>query len=206
MKTKTRLYLRAVSISLALIMLTDICFPSIALALTSGPSSPEFSSFTPVSSSEMVNPFTGDFNYNLPVIEVPGPHGSGYALSLSYNSDPDNIGKHPKQYSRYIDDLETVMKGLTGFEGSLDRQIFDIISKSTSEIVRTEILKGFIASKVGQEYITSGFYSEVAKAFKELGIEYIKVPTGEVRAMGSASGIKMQTYSIKVLKREENKE
>ena len=64
----------------------ELLFPTVALALTSGPSQPEFSSFESVSSNNLVNPFTGDFSYNLPVIEIPGPHGSGYALSLSYHS------------------------------------------------------------------------------------------------------------------------
>jgi len=34
----------------------------------------------------MVDLFTGDFTYNLPLLEVPGPHGSGYPLTLSYHS------------------------------------------------------------------------------------------------------------------------
>lgn len=66
--------------------ISQILFPLGAYALTAGPNQPEFSSFTPVSSTEMVNLFTGDFNYNIPVIEVPGADGGGYALSLSYNS------------------------------------------------------------------------------------------------------------------------
>jgi hypothetical protein len=57
-----------------------------ALALTSGPNQPEFSNFESVSTSEMVNKFTGDFTYNIPIIEVPGPQGSTYPLSLSYHS------------------------------------------------------------------------------------------------------------------------
>ncbi len=36
----------------------------------------------------MVNPFSGDFQYNLPVLNVPGADGGGYALSLSYNGSP----------------------------------------------------------------------------------------------------------------------
>jgi hypothetical protein len=71
---------------MSILLVTETVLPTVALALTSGPSSPDFSGFTPVSASEMVNTFTGDFNYNLPVIEIPGPHGSGYALSLSYGS------------------------------------------------------------------------------------------------------------------------
>lgn len=60
--------------------------PTLSYALTSGPSQPEFSSFEPVSVTNMVDEFTGDFTYNLPVIEVPGPNGSSYPLSLSYHS------------------------------------------------------------------------------------------------------------------------
>lgn len=67
-------------------MLAQSVYPLAAVALTSGPSQPEFSEFTPVGTSEMVNPFTGDFTYNIPVVTIPGPNGAGYALSLSYNS------------------------------------------------------------------------------------------------------------------------
>ncbi|WP_254085431.1 hypothetical protein [Dawidia cretensis] len=54
--------------------------------MTSGPSQPEFSSFEPVATTNMVDEFTGDFTYNLPLLEVPGPQGSGYPVSLSYHS------------------------------------------------------------------------------------------------------------------------
>lgn len=77
---------KVISVSLLIQFLNLTFFPSISLALTSGPSQPEFSSFEPVSSSNMVDEFSGDFTYNLPVLEVPGPHGSGYPISLSYHS------------------------------------------------------------------------------------------------------------------------
>ncbi|HSY61099.1 MAG TPA: hypothetical protein VK796_04440, partial [Cytophaga sp.] len=32
------------------------------------------------------DPFTGGFTYNLPVINIPGPNGAGYGVSLSYHS------------------------------------------------------------------------------------------------------------------------
>ncbi len=78
--------LRVVAIYLIINIVGSIVFPTVALALTSGTSSPEFSGFTPVGSTEMVNTFTGDFAYSLPVIEVPGPQGSGYSMALTYNS------------------------------------------------------------------------------------------------------------------------
>ncbi|MDB5272083.1 MAG: hypothetical protein JWO58_450 [Chitinophagaceae bacterium] len=78
--------LRKVSLFIATILLMEALFPVTAYALTAGPGSPEFSTFTPVATSDMVNVFTGDLNYNLPVVEIPGSDGGGYALSLSYNS------------------------------------------------------------------------------------------------------------------------
>ena len=69
-------------------ILLGILFPSIGslYALTSGPNSPEFSSFEPVATTNLVDPFSGSFAYNLPVIQIPGPDGGGYAMSLSYHS------------------------------------------------------------------------------------------------------------------------
>jgi hypothetical protein len=63
--------------------------PTQVLALTNGPKQPEFDSFTPVSTSNMVNTFTGGFNYNLPVLNIPGADGGGYAMSLSYDANPN---------------------------------------------------------------------------------------------------------------------
>lgn len=71
---------------LGLSLFFQMIYPNVALALTAGPASPEFSSFEPVTTTNMVNEFTGQFTYNLPVIEIPGANGGGYALSLSYHS------------------------------------------------------------------------------------------------------------------------
>lgn len=67
-------------------MVFEIVAPTAAMALTSGPSSPEFGSFEPVATNNMVDPFSGDFTYNLPVLMVPGTNGGGYPISLSYHS------------------------------------------------------------------------------------------------------------------------
>ena len=50
-------------------------------ALTGGPAQPEFSAFTPIGTSDMVDLGTGDFNYNIPVMDV-----GGYPLNLAYSS------------------------------------------------------------------------------------------------------------------------
>ncbi|MGQ3012528.1 MAG: hypothetical protein ACT6QS_02370 [Flavobacteriales bacterium] len=70
---------------LAVIMVAELtvqCIQPLALqALTSGPTQPEVQGFQPVGMSQMVDPFTGDFSYNIPLMEV-----GGYPLNLSYQS------------------------------------------------------------------------------------------------------------------------
>ena len=70
---------------LALNILFEIAQPSISLALTSGPSQPEVQSFEPVGTTDMVDVFTGDFNYNIPLMNIPGPNG-GYPINLAYHA------------------------------------------------------------------------------------------------------------------------
>lgn len=66
-------------------LLANVIVPNVAFALTSGPTAPEYTSFEPVDTTDMVNLATGDLVYNLPLLEVPGPAG-GYPLSLSYHA------------------------------------------------------------------------------------------------------------------------
>lgn len=54
-------------------------FPNYSYA--GGPTQPEVQGFTPASVSDMVDPFTGDFTYNIPLMEI-----EGYPLNLAYNS------------------------------------------------------------------------------------------------------------------------
>ena len=86
-------FYKKVSIVLSIALINQIVYPTVALALTSGPSAPEFSSFEPVATTGMVNEFTGDFTYNIPVINIPGPDGSGYSMSLSYHSGENVEGE-----------------------------------------------------------------------------------------------------------------
>ena len=86
MRPFKRRVLKTISIYLLINFMAEWLFPVAAYALTSGPAQPEFSSFEPVATTSMVNEFTGEFTYNLPVINIPGPNGGGYAASLSYHS------------------------------------------------------------------------------------------------------------------------
>lgn len=66
---------------LAMMILLQVTAPFQAYALTEGPSQPEFNSFTPIGTSDMVDLTSGDFNYNIPIMDV-----GGYPINLAYNS------------------------------------------------------------------------------------------------------------------------
>lgn len=66
---------------LALSMITDVLNPLSAFALSGGPSQPEVQSFEPVGTNQMVDPFTGDFTYNIPLLDV-----GGYPVNISYHA------------------------------------------------------------------------------------------------------------------------
>lgn len=72
-------------------ILFEIVQPTAALALTEGPSQPEVQSFEPIGTTDMVDVFSGDFNYNIPLFNLPGPNG-GYPVNLAYHAgvSPDD--------------------------------------------------------------------------------------------------------------------
>lgn len=75
---------QGISFTLVLILILETILPTVLLA--GGPTQPEFSNFESVTTNNMVNPFTGDFTYNINVLEIPGANGGGYPISLSYHS------------------------------------------------------------------------------------------------------------------------
>lgn len=84
MEKKRRRY-RYVAAFLLINIINQTVFPSISMALTSGPSQPSAMSFEPVTTNQMVDLPSGDFTYNIPLFELPGPNGS-YPFNLFYNS------------------------------------------------------------------------------------------------------------------------
>lgn len=59
----------------------QLVYPCKSLALTTGPSQPEVQSFEPVGTTDMVDMFTGDFSYNIPLMDV-----EGYPVNISYHA------------------------------------------------------------------------------------------------------------------------
>lgn len=77
---------RAVSLLLIYVMVLQ---PVVSLRLaaeTSGATAPEVTKFEPVDTTDLVNMVSGDFTYNIPILNVPGPEG-GYPLSLNYHNN-----------------------------------------------------------------------------------------------------------------------
>ena len=98
---------RKTALTLAVLIIVQTLQPVVALALTSGPSQPEVQGFKPIEASNMVDIFTGDFNYNLPLFEI-----DGYPVNMAYNSNP-----HPD------DEASWVGLGWTLNPGSVNREM-----------------------------------------------------------------------------------
>jgi hypothetical protein len=78
---KINKFKKTVAIYLAMMILLETFQPMQIYALTGGPSQPEFESFTPIGTSDMVDLASGDFNYNIPIMDV-----GGYPINLAYTS------------------------------------------------------------------------------------------------------------------------
>ncbi|MDX2172814.1 MAG: hypothetical protein SFY56_06820 [Bacteroidota bacterium] len=84
---------RPISFTLLLLFITEIIFPTASMALTSGPSQPEVQSFEPISTSDMVDVFSGDFKYNIPLMDVEGyPINMSYASGISTDQEASWVG------------------------------------------------------------------------------------------------------------------
>ncbi len=73
---------KKIAITLLFCFLIEIFHPLfVAYSLTGGPSQPEVQSFEPIGTSEMVDLFSGDFNYNIPLLDV-----GGYPINIAYHA------------------------------------------------------------------------------------------------------------------------
>ncbi len=130
-----RKYIKVVSAFLMLNMVNYIFFPIASMALTSGPVAPEYTSFEPFDTTDMVNLQTGDFTYNVPLFEVPGPGGE-FPLNLAYHAgiQPDmeaswvglgwtlNPGSITRYVNGYPDDSKTDQVNRKFWEGGETKQ------------------------------------------------------------------------------------
>src|SRR5438105_4497918 len=72
---------KTIALFFLVIFSVQLFFPIVAMALTSGPSQPEMEKFQPAGANDMVDLFTGDMKYNIPLLDV-----GGYPVNISYGS------------------------------------------------------------------------------------------------------------------------
>jgi hypothetical protein len=82
LKIRSSKTFKVTCVYLILNILFEIISPMQLFALTGGPSQPEFSTFTPVGTDEMVDLSSGDFSYNIPLLDV-----GGYPINIAYSSN-----------------------------------------------------------------------------------------------------------------------
>lgn len=165
---------------LLVMLFNNLIFPTRAMALTSGPSQPEFSSFNSASASDMVNLFTGDFSYNIPLMDV-----DGYPVNISYRSSPG-----------MEQEASWVGLGWNINSGAVNRSVRGLPDDFNGEEIKREIHTEDLKSwGVGIGYGTeiAGYYGAskgmgVTKSnYSGVGIEFYFEPT-----LALAAGNKLQ--------------
>jgi len=106
---------------LALLLVQGL-MPAVAWALTSGPAQPETKQFQAAGTSDMVDLFTGDFKYNIPLLDV-----GGYPVNLNYQSG-----------AGMDDEASWVGLGWNLNAGAMNRNIRGVADDANGDTVTTE--------------------------------------------------------------------
>lgn len=87
-----RKYQKGISVFFLITILVSAA-PTHSFALTSGPSQPEVQQFSSSSNTDLVDPFTGDFSYNIPLMDVGGyPININYAAGITPDQEASWVG------------------------------------------------------------------------------------------------------------------
>ena len=74
-------YTKTIAAFFILLFGAELVMPNVAYGLTTGPTQPEMKGFEPISNTDMVDLFSGDFTYNIPLMQV-----GEYPINLAYHS------------------------------------------------------------------------------------------------------------------------
>lgn len=80
---RNRRLLKSISVTILTVFVVEMFAPLAIKA--NNTSQPEFAGGSSMN-SELVDTFTGQFHYSVPLLEVPGTHGASYPVVLNYNS------------------------------------------------------------------------------------------------------------------------
>lgn len=155
-----------------LVFAGETLIPAVSYALTSGPSQPEMKGFEPVSASNMVDPFTGDFSYTIPLLDV-----DGYPVTLNYRA-----GASPD------DEASWVGYGWSLTPGALNRQLRglpDDFDGTNGDVVQKEVnYKDHITKGINLKAKAELMGYPIKLGSVDLGVEY-----DNYRGIGTKIGI-----------------
>jgi hypothetical protein len=121
---------RIISFFLLITLVSEIVTPTATFALTGGPSQPEAQAFTPVSTAEMVDLTSGDFRYNIPLMDV-----GGYPLNVAYSSGigmDDEASWTGLGWNLNVGTINRSMRGLPDdFKGEIIEKEFNMKDNNT---------------------------------------------------------------------------
>ena len=130
MHTFIQRYRRHLAFFFLLNIITQLLMPTVSLALTSGPSQPEVESFKPIDVADMVNPFTGDLSYNIPLLDV-----EGYPINLSYSGGSGMDAEATCVGLGWNINAGSISRGLRGlpddFNGDIVKKEFNVKENET---------------------------------------------------------------------------
>lgn len=113
---------RATALFFLIIFSLEIFYPTVSYALTSGPTTPEMSAFEPATTANMVDMFSGDFSYNIPLLDV-----GGYPVNLAYHS-----GAGPEEEASWVG------FGWSLNPGAINRQLRGLPDDFAGEVLKQE--------------------------------------------------------------------
>lgn len=159
-----------------------------------GPDQPEVQSFTPIGTTDMVDPFTGDFSYNIPLMDVDGyPINMAYSagvtmdqesswIGLGWNLNPGVVNRSMRGLPDDFNGLDSVKKNMNLKEhvnistnlGSYHPEIFGFSGNQAENLLGHVTLnydsyKGLMSSIVGFGLMGKIPNKKDAKFYIELG-------------------------------------
>ncbi len=120
--SKSRSKQKAIAWVLLLVFSVQTFWPTTAYALTSGPTTPEMTAFQPASIDNMVDLFSGDFSYNIPLLDV-----GGYPVNISYHS-----GSGPEEEASWVG------YGWSLNPGAINRQLRGLPDDFNGDVITQE--------------------------------------------------------------------
>lgn len=202
-KIQRNKFIKVIAVFLAILIAVNIFDIPVAQALTSGPSQPEFSGFSQVGTAEMVDPFTGDFSYNIPLFEI-----GGFPVNLTYNSNITMDQEASWVGLGWSLNTGAIVRNLRGlpddFSGDIVTEIYktkDIIDIGTNFAVSPELfqlqnenLSKALSAELGLGMVYNnytGLSSQLSLNFKILPADKAKGPLNG--SLGINSGCKGMT-------------